>query len=132
MSDDVLPTEDEIRDAAISYSAIASEAEWDSWLAAHDAEVEERAFARSDAIYQRTIDGLCEARDQFKANAARALSDQQLDAAVGRALFENKNYPDWLQMKVLGRDMSTLRKAIVESLTLAQIAAATTAEEDGS
>lgn len=64
-----------------------------------------------------------------RADAARALTEEQIDAAVGHALFNNKNYPDWLQLKVLGRDMSPLRKAIVESIILAQIAAATAAEE---
>lgn len=64
-----------------------------------------------------------------RADAARVLTEEQIDAAVSHALFNNKNYPDWLQMKVLGRDMSPLRKAIVESVILAQIAAATATEE---
>ncbi|MDH5134044.1 MULTISPECIES: hypothetical protein [unclassified Microbacterium] len=42
---DYTPTTEEVKSAALSYSAIMSEADWDSWLAAHDAEVRAGAVA---------------------------------------------------------------------------------------
>ncbi|MEI3845339.1 MULTISPECIES: hypothetical protein [unclassified Microbacterium] len=42
---DYTPTMDEIKHAALTYTAIASEADWDRALAAHDAEVRAAALA---------------------------------------------------------------------------------------